>query len=159
MLPCASLDSSGLWYAISSGALASELGYAIWYTALKGLRIASAAAVQLSVPVIAAVGGIVFLGEHPTARLLITSAAILGGIGLVIFDKRNAMLSEESYAMPAAQSHSGIRAPQVQRSGPPETDLSHRARKGLNHWSARFAPTGACKLWRSTQLCIVRDYA
>jgi drug/metabolite transporter (DMT)-like permease len=46
--------------------------------------------VQLSVPVIAAVGGIVFLGEHLTARLLITSAAILGGIALVIMDKRHA---------------------------------------------------------------------
>jgi len=90
MLPWASLDSSGFWYAISSGALASGLGYAIWYTALKGLRTTSAATVQLSVPVIAAVGGIVFLGEQLTARLLITSAAILGGIALVIFDKRHA---------------------------------------------------------------------
>jgi drug/metabolite transporter (DMT)-like permease len=90
MLPWASLDSSGFWYAISSGALASGLGYAIWYTALKGLRTTSAATVQLSVPVIAAVGGIIFLGEQLTARLLITSAAILGGIALVIFDKRHA---------------------------------------------------------------------
>ena len=90
MLPWASLESSGIWYAISSGALASGLGYAIWYTVLKELRTTSAATVQLSVPVIAAVGGIVFLGEHLTARLLITSAAILGGIALVIFDKRHA---------------------------------------------------------------------
>lgn len=90
MLPSASLDSSGLWYAIASGALASGLGYAIWYTALKELRATSAATVQLCVPVIAAVGGIVFLGEHLTARLLITSTVILGGIALVIFDKRQA---------------------------------------------------------------------
>lgn len=90
MLPSTSLDSSGIWYAIASGALASGFGYAIWYTALKELRATSAATVQLSVPVIAAVGGIVFLGEQPTVRLLITSAVILGGIALVIFDKRQA---------------------------------------------------------------------
>jgi drug/metabolite transporter (DMT)-like permease len=90
MLPWASLDSLGFWYAISSGALASGLGYAIWYTALNGLRTTSAATVQLSVPVIAAVGGIVFLGEHLTTRLLITSAAILGGIALIIFAQRHA---------------------------------------------------------------------
>lgn len=90
MLPWASLDRLGSCYAISSGALASGLGYAIWYTALKGLRTTSAASVQLSVPVIAAVGGIVFLGEHLTARLVITSAAILGGIALVVFDRRPA---------------------------------------------------------------------
>lgn len=90
MLPWVSLDRSGFWYAISSGALASGLGYAVWYTALKGLRTTSAATVQLSVPVIAAVGGIVFLGEHLTARLVTTAVAILGGIALVLFDKRHA---------------------------------------------------------------------
>jgi drug/metabolite transporter (DMT)-like permease len=90
MLPWAALDSLGVCYAISSGALASGLGYAIWYTALKALRTTSAASVQLGVPVIAAVGGIVFLGEHLTARLVISSAGILGGIALVIFDRRHA---------------------------------------------------------------------
>ena len=90
MVPWASLDSSGLWYAMSSGALASGVGYAIWYTALKGLRATDAATVQLSVPVIAAVGGIFFLGEHLTPRLLIASTAILGGIALVIFNKQHA---------------------------------------------------------------------
>jgi drug/metabolite transporter (DMT)-like permease len=88
--PWASLDSRGLWYAISSGALASGIGYAIWYTALKGLRATDAAAVQLSVPVIAAVGGIFFLGERLTPRLLLASIAILGGIALVIFSKQRA---------------------------------------------------------------------
>jgi drug/metabolite transporter (DMT)-like permease len=90
MLPRASLDRSGFCYAISSGALTSGLGYAIWYTALQGLRATSAAAVQLSVPVITAVGGMVFLGEPATARLVITSTAILGGIALVIFNKQHA---------------------------------------------------------------------
>jgi drug/metabolite transporter (DMT)-like permease len=83
-LPWGSLDYTGLWLAMSSGALASGIGYAIWYTALRGLKATDAAAVQLSVPVIAAAGGIVFLGEAITLRLLITSAAILGGIALVI---------------------------------------------------------------------------
>jgi drug/metabolite transporter (DMT)-like permease len=84
-----SIDAMGAGYAIASGALASGVGYAIWYTALRGLKATTAATVQLSVPVIAAVGGIVFLGEIVTMRLLIASMAILGGIALVIFDKRN----------------------------------------------------------------------
>ena len=88
--PWISLDSSGFWYAISSGTLASGVGYAIWYTALRGLKATSAATVQLSVPVIAAVGGIVFLGEAITLRLLIASAAILGGIALVIVNRQPA---------------------------------------------------------------------
>jgi drug/metabolite transporter (DMT)-like permease len=79
-----SVDLAGLGYALASGALASGVGYAIWYTALRGLKAASAATVQLSVPVLAAVGGIVFLGEAVTWRLLLASAAILGGIALVM---------------------------------------------------------------------------
>jgi drug/metabolite transporter (DMT)-like permease len=57
---------------------------------LKGLRATDAATVQLSVPVVAAIGGIFFLGEHLTPRLLIASAAILGGIALVIFNRPQA---------------------------------------------------------------------
>lgn len=83
-LPAFGWDSSGAAYAVASGALASGVGYAIWYAALPGLRPASAATVQLSVPVIAALGGIVFLGEVLSWRLLVTSLAILGGIALVI---------------------------------------------------------------------------
>lgn len=89
-LPWNSLDVPGFWYAIASGALASGVGYAIWYTALRGLKATSAATVQLSVPVITAVGGIVFLGETISLHLLITSAAILGGIALVIIDNQPA---------------------------------------------------------------------
>jgi drug/metabolite transporter (DMT)-like permease len=89
-LPWHSLDFPGFWYAIASGALASGVGYAIWYTALRGLKATSAATVQLSVPVITAVGGIVFLGETISLRLLITSAAILGGIALVVIDNQPA---------------------------------------------------------------------
>jgi drug/metabolite transporter (DMT)-like permease len=87
-IPWGTLDVSGAWYAISSGALASGVGYAIWYTALRGLKATSAATVQLSVPVIAAVGGIVFLNETVTLRLFVAAAAILGGIALVIVASR-----------------------------------------------------------------------
>jgi drug/metabolite transporter (DMT)-like permease len=87
-LPWAALDARGVGYAIASGALTSGIGYAIWYTALPRLKVATAASVQLSVPVIAAVGGIVLLGEAATLRLLLASIAILGGIGLVIAERQ-----------------------------------------------------------------------
>lgn len=89
-LPWNSLDRSGVWYALASGALASGVGYAIWYAALRGLKATSAATVQLCVPVIAGVGGIIFVGEALTLRLLIASAAILGGIALVIIGRQPA---------------------------------------------------------------------
>jgi len=88
MLDFATVDAAGFYYAVASGALASGLGYAIWYTALPALKNTSAASVQLSVPVIAALGGIVFLGEPMTLRLILASVAILGGIALVIIQKR-----------------------------------------------------------------------
>jgi len=84
-----SLDNAGFWYAVSSGALASGIGYAIWYTALPAMKATNAATVQLSVPVIAALGGIVFLGEPITLRLVLASVAILGGIALVILEKQH----------------------------------------------------------------------
>jgi drug/metabolite transporter (DMT)-like permease len=80
----AAVDSAGVGYAVASGALASGIGYAIWYSVLPALKATSASIVQLSVPPIAALGGIVFLGEPLTLRLVLTSAAILGGIALVI---------------------------------------------------------------------------
>lgn len=85
----ASLDDAGLLYGLASGAVASGMGYIIWYTALPALRVTSAATVQLSVPVIAAIGGIVFLDESATVRLVLASIAILGGIALVIREKQN----------------------------------------------------------------------
>lgn len=80
----AQVDTAGAFYAIASGAITSGIGYAIWYAALPHLKATSAATLQLSVPVIAAVGGIVWLGEPLTLRLLLASLAILGGIALVI---------------------------------------------------------------------------
>lgn len=82
-----SLDAWGMINAIASGALASGVGYAIWYSVLPSLKSVQAASVQLSVPVIAALGGILFLGETVGWRLVIASVAILGGIALVIRDK------------------------------------------------------------------------
>jgi len=77
-------DFAGIAYAIISGAVTSGLGYVVWYKALPGLKAASAATVQLSVPVLAATGGILLLGEPITRRYLLASVAVLGGIALVV---------------------------------------------------------------------------
>jgi len=84
MLPRTALDAAGVGYALLSGGVASGTGYIIWYVALRGLQATTAATVQLSVPPLAAVGGVIFLGEPITLRLVAASAAILGGIALVI---------------------------------------------------------------------------
>lgn len=84
----ASLDETGVVYAIISGGLASGVGYAVWYTALPFMKTSQAASVQLSVPVFAALGGVAFLGEPISARLALTSIAILGGVALVILSRR-----------------------------------------------------------------------
>ncbi|BCL75245.1 membrane protein [Jeongeupia sp. HS-3] len=78
----------GVVYAILSGAFTSGCGYAIWYAALRGLSAAGAATVQLSVPVIVAIAGVLLLGEPLSPRLMLASAAILGGIALVLRAKR-----------------------------------------------------------------------
>lgn len=83
-----SADSAGVTYAILSGAITSGLGYAIWYEVLPALKATVASTVQLSVPVIAALGGILFLGEAITFSMVAASAAILGGIALVILNNR-----------------------------------------------------------------------
>lgn len=76
------LSAKGILFAVLSGAIASGLGYAVWYAALKFHTATRAAILQLSVPVIAAIGGILFLSEEISFRLLIAAALILGGIGL-----------------------------------------------------------------------------
>lgn len=93
-----SLDMAGTWYAVISGGLASGVGYAIWYAALPGLKATTAATIQLSVPVIAAAGGAIFLGETITLRLLLSSAGILGGIALVIMSKKRSGDARQSTA-------------------------------------------------------------
>ena len=74
----------GLAYAMASGAVASGMGYAIWYAALPRLARTSAAFVQLTVPAIAAAGAIVFIGEQLTGRLVFSSAGIIGGVALAL---------------------------------------------------------------------------
>ena len=80
----ATVDMTGALYAVASGAITSGLGYALWYTALPALTATSAATVQLSVPAVAALGGVLLLSETLSMRLLLASAAILGGIALTI---------------------------------------------------------------------------
>jgi drug/metabolite transporter (DMT)-like permease len=82
--PWANYNLAGITYAVISGAVTSGLGYIIWYSALPGLRAASAATVQLSVPVLAATGGILLLGEPITLRYMLASVAVLGGVALVV---------------------------------------------------------------------------
>jgi drug/metabolite transporter (DMT)-like permease len=77
-------DLEGIIYAMVSGAVTSGIGYVIWYSALPGLKATSAATVQLSVPVLAATGGIVLLGEPITLRYVLASVAVLGGVALVV---------------------------------------------------------------------------
>ena len=81
------VQRSGLLYALASGALASGLGYAVWYTALRHLRPAAAASIQLTVPALAALGAVLLLGEPISLRLLLSSLVILGGVALVIAGK------------------------------------------------------------------------
>jgi len=81
------LSTRGLLLAMTSGSVASGLGYVTWYAALKGLTSTRAATVQLSVPVIAAVGGVLLLSEPVTLRLVLASAATLGGIALVLLQR------------------------------------------------------------------------
>lgn len=89
-LPWAQVDAGGLLWALCSGAVTSGLGYAVWYTALKGLHPTSSASVQLSVPVLTALGGVAFLNEPLTLHLTLCSAAILGGIAVVVAGQRPA---------------------------------------------------------------------
>lgn len=79
-----SVSGAGLVYALCSGAVTSGLGYIVWYTVLPRLRSSAAASVQLSVPMLAALGGTLLLGEAWTQRLSWTGLAILGGIALVV---------------------------------------------------------------------------
>lgn len=86
LLPWMHLDSLGIGYAVLSGAITSALGYVIWYSSLPSLKATSAATVQLSVPVLAAIGGILLLGEPLTLRFVLASIAVLGGIALVVIE-------------------------------------------------------------------------
>jgi drug/metabolite transporter (DMT)-like permease len=81
------IDGRGLLYAALSGAVTSGLGYALWYAVLPQLSRTRAATVQLSVPVLAALAGALFMNEPLTWGLVLTSIAVLGGIALVVYGK------------------------------------------------------------------------
>lgn len=83
------LEPYGIMLALLSGVVTSGLGYVLWYKALRGLTTTQASVVQLLVPVLAAFGGIAFLSEKLSARLIAASALILGGVALVVI-KRSA---------------------------------------------------------------------
>jgi len=89
-LPWLKMDLAGALYAIGSGALASGLGYAVWYKVLPHLRASQASIVQLSVPLLTATGGILFLGETLRLRLVLAAVATLGGIALVVWNRKTA---------------------------------------------------------------------
>lgn len=77
-------EPRALVLAVLSGAVASGLGYTIWYTALRTLKASTAAIVQLAVPILAACGGAVLLGEPPNPRLLASGALVIGGVALAL---------------------------------------------------------------------------
>ena len=78
------LTIEGAFYACLSGGLTSAVGYVVWYAALKDLAATPAALVQLIVPVLAALGGVVFLSEQLTVRLALSSVMIIGGVALAL---------------------------------------------------------------------------
>jgi drug/metabolite transporter (DMT)-like permease len=86
-LPRLHVQLTGVLLAMASGALASALGYVVWYAALRSLTATRAAAVQLSVPVLAALGGVVFLAEAVSLRLLLSAVMVLGGISLALIGR------------------------------------------------------------------------
>lgn len=86
----ANASTSGIALAVASGAIASGCGYVVWYAALRGLTAARAATVQLSVPAIAALGGVLFIGEDLTLRLIFASIATIGGIAIVLTQRAKA---------------------------------------------------------------------
>ncbi len=83
----AHITSEGIMLAVLSGALASGVGYSIWYAALGGLTSTQAAVLQLLVPIIAAAGGVVFVNEAITVRLMSASGLVLGGILIVVLGR------------------------------------------------------------------------
>lgn len=95
-------DCTGISLALISGSITSGLGYVLWYRALRGLTDTSAAVVQLSVPVLAALGDVLFLSEILTLRLVIASLMILGGIGTVALGRKRS-------AKPSAIRCAGVR--------------------------------------------------
>lgn len=81
-------STEGTLFAVLSGAVASGIGYSVWYAALKFHTATRAAILQLSVPVLAAIGGVIFLSESISLRLILATVLIIGGISLAIFGRK-----------------------------------------------------------------------
>ncbi len=86
-LPRFHVQRQGIWLAVASGVFASGLGYVAWYAALRGLTATRAAAAQLLVPILAAVGGVIILGEAISERLVLSTLLVLGGIALALIGR------------------------------------------------------------------------
>jgi drug/metabolite transporter (DMT)-like permease len=82
------LESLGILLALISGVVTSGLGYILWYMALRHLTTTQASVLQLMVPVLAAYGGVTFLSEQASVRLIASSALILGGVALVVMRRK-----------------------------------------------------------------------
>ena len=85
------VSATGICLAIASGALASGVGYSIWYVALPKLKSSQAGVVQLTVPVLATIAGVLFLDEQLTTRLIIASALILGAVLVFLMAKKRSL--------------------------------------------------------------------
>lgn len=88
-LESVSISHEGVLLAVVSGAITSGLGYAVWYAAINGLNITQAAVLQLTVPIIATFGGVLFSNELISIQLLTSSLLVLGGILIVILGNRS----------------------------------------------------------------------
>lgn len=82
-----SYSNDGVILALLSGGITSGVGYTIWYIALNDLSSTQASVIQLSVPIIAAIGGVIFVSELITFRLIISAIIVLGGILMVVLGK------------------------------------------------------------------------
>lgn len=82
-----SAASRGVLLAIASGAVTSGIGYVIWYVALRGLSATRAALLQLSVPILAAIGGVALMGETVTTTLVASTLMVVGGVALAILSR------------------------------------------------------------------------
>jgi drug/metabolite transporter (DMT)-like permease len=92
MLRDIQVSAKGVLLAVLSGAMASGVGYVVWYAALRGLTATRAATVQLCVPVLAALGGVIFLSEDISMRLLLSAVMVLGGVGLAVVGREHLVL-------------------------------------------------------------------
>jgi len=101
-LPDTHLSLTGVWLAGLSGALASGVGYVIWYAALRGLTATRAATAQFPVPVLVAFGAVPFLGESVSMRLIVSTVLIIGGVGFTLMGRERVVRQATASPRPAS---------------------------------------------------------